>query len=330
MKRYILSIGHTVLFILSTLVVMSVHAQENSATKLPAFSVSETLNIAKKEVSVLDSTMSYLEEGNGELVLFIHGNPTSSYLWRNVIPFISDNHRAIAVDLIGMGDSGKPDIEYSFHDHYKYLSAFIDKLDVRTLTLVGHDWGATLAWEYARKNPKKVTKLAFMEGVLPPGFPFASYEAMGDELGNMFKAFNHPEKGAELVIENNLFVEKVLPGYVNRQLGKEAMNTYRAPYKDLSNRKPLLAWPRQVPIGGTPEPTTKVLNNIDTFMGKTNIPILLLYADPGVVVPVASIPWYIKKIKNLETSFVGQGFHFIQEDQPDAIGRALDDWMRRH
>jgi len=306
-------------------------AQVTSASyKLPRPVISETHQLHKKSVEVLGSHMAYLETGTGEPVIFVHGNPSSSYLWRNVMPYIASRGRAIAVDLIGMGQSDKPDINYTFEDQYRYFSAFVDALDVKQVTLVGHDWGATLAWEYARRNPGKVRKLAFMEGVLPPAFPVSSYEAMGEEMGNMFRAFKDPVKGYKLVVQDNMFIEKILPGFVNRTLGEDAMRVYRAPFAKEEDRKPVLVWPRQVPIAGEPESTLNTLNAIGKFMEETNMPVLLMYADPGVVVPPKAVDWYVKKIQKLETAFLGQGLHFIQEDQPEAIGRALADWMRRH
>jgi haloalkane dehalogenase len=303
---------------------------EPASHKLARAAISETLNIAPKNVQVLDSAMSYLELGQGDPILFVHGNPTSSYLWRNVMPHVSGNGRAIAVDLIGMGGSGKPDIGYTFADHYRYFDAFVDALDLRDVTLVGHDWGAALSWEYARRNPDRVRRLAFMEGVLPPAFPAPSFEAMGEEMGGMFRAFKDPVQGHKMVVEDNMFVEQILPGFVNRSLGAEAMDMYRQPYVDAAARAPVLAWPRQVPIAGEPADTVETLNGIGSFMAETEMPVLLLYAEPGAIVPRAAVDWYVATIPALETGFVGQGFHYIQEDQPDAIGRAIADWMRRN
>jgi len=300
------------------------------ARKLPAPEISEELTIPRKTVDVLGSQISYLELGAGAPVVFIHGNPTSSYLWRNVMPYVANSRRAIAVDLIGMGRSSKPNIEYTFEDHYRHFSAFIDALGIGELTLVGHDWGATLAWEYARRNPQRVKRLAFMEGVLPPAFPAPSFEAMGPEMEKMFRAFKDPVEGPRIVMDENMFVEQVLPGFVNRTLGEEAMRIYRAPFPSREDRKPVLAWPREVPIGGKPESTTTVLHNVSDFMAKTDMPVLLLYAEPGAVVPPAAVDWYVGRIANLETNFVGQGFHYIQEDHPDAVGRAIADWIRRN
>jgi len=305
-------------------------AQEVTTHKLPRLEVSETHNIEQKFIDVHDSKIAYLEIGKGKPVIYIHGNPTSSYLWRNVMPHMAQTHRNIAIDLIGMGNSDKPDINYTFADHFRYVSGFIDALGAKSVTLVGHDWGAALAWEYAHRNPDKVNGLAFMEGVLPPGFPVSSFEVMGEEMGGMFRAFKDPVQGEQMVIENNMFVEKVLPNMINRKLGEVAMKSYRAPFISKESRKPVLAWPREVPIAGEPKSTVKSLGEIANFMGKTKMPSLLLYADPGVIIPREAISWYIDKISNLETVFIGQGLHFIQEDQPDAIGLAIADWLRRH
>lgn len=292
--------------------------------------IEEELSVERKSITVLGSKMTYLEQGEGDVVVFVHGNPTSSYLWRNVIPFVSDSSRAIAVDLIGMGHSDKPNIDYTFSDHYRYFSAFVKTLGAKQITVVGHDWGAAIAWEYARNNPEKVTRLAFMEGVLPPGFPVPSFESMGEEMGGMFKAFKDPVMGHKMVIVDNMFVEQVLPSFVNRTLGAAAMKEYRSPYLSEESRKPILVWPREVPIAGEPENTKNVMEKIAEFMGKTKMPVLLLYASPGVVTPAQAVPWYVERIKSIETSFVGTGFHFIQEDQPEVIGRGLADWIRRN
>jgi len=298
--------------------------------KLPRPVISEDFPYQGHYVSVKGAQMFYLDEGEGDPVIFIHGNPTSSYLWRNVIPFVSGDSRAIALDLIGMGRSSKPDIEYRYTDHFRYLEGFIEALDLRNITFVVHDWGATLGFDYARLHPGRVKAIAFMEGVLPPAFPQPSYEAMGEEMGGMFRAMRDPIQGREMVIDNNMFVEQVLPGFVNRTLGEKAMTEYRRPYLDLASREPILAWPREIPIAGEPAEVNERLQAIGVFMTETELPILLLYAEPGVVVPPQAVPWYTQRIKHIETAFVGQALHFIQEDQPVAVGRALSDWIRRH
>ena len=306
-----------------------VYAQD-TGPKLPAMTISEELTIARHNVAVLGSTMSYLEQGEGEAVLFLHGNPSAAYLWRNIMPYVAETHRAVAPDLIGMGHSGKPEIAYTFADHAAYLDAFISAMDLDQITLVGHDWGAALAWDFARRHPEKVVRLTFMEGVLPPAFPQPSYEAMGKEMGGMFRALQDPEKGYAMVMKGNMFVEGILPMMINRSLGEVAAAEYGAPYGEIESRLPTWMWPREVPIGGQPETSVNLMADIASFMGETQMPVLLTYAEPGVLVPPQAVPFYTNLIGNLETAFVGQGLHFIQEDQPDAIGRAIADWLRRN
>jgi haloalkane dehalogenase len=306
-----------------------VFAGDGTTYKIPPLSIVEGKFKQDKFVNVNGVKMHYVEAGTGEPILFLHGNPTSSYLWRNITPFLSEQGRTIAIDLVGMGYSDKPDIEYSYKQHYEYLDAFIKKLALKNITIVGHDWGAALAWDYARQNPDNIKGITFMEGVLPPIFPQPSYEAMGKEMGGMFKAMKTPGQGEEMIINKNMFIENILVGMVNRNIGDEAHNVYRKPYKEVSSRKPLLAWPRNVPIAGEPKENVQLMKGIQKFMENTDKPTLLLYAEPGVLVPPKLVPHYEKTIKNLETSYIGQGLHFIQEDQPVAIGRAISEWLRR-
>jgi haloalkane dehalogenase len=304
-------------------------AQETA--NLPPATISEENPLPRHEVAVLDSTMSYLDTGGeGEVVLLLHGNPSAAYLWRNVIPFVAEGHRAIAPDLIGMGHSGKPTIDYTYADHARYLDAFIEALGLTEITLVGHDWGAALAWDYARRHPEKVVQLAFMEGVLPPAFPQPSYEAMGPEMGGMFQAMRDPEQGYQMIMGGNMFVEQILPMMIDRTLGDVARAEYGLPYREVEARLPTWIWPREVPIGGEPASSVTLMEDIRAFMDRTRMPVLLAYAEPGVLVPPAAVPFYTGLIDNIETAYIGRGLHFIQEDQPAAIGRAIADWLRRN
>lgn len=302
---------------------------DSPAHKLPLPEISEAQTLEVHKIAVLDSEMAYVESGDGAPVLFIHGNPTSSYLWRNVIPYAAASSRAIAVDLIGMGNSGKPAIAHSYADHYAYLDAFITAMELNDITLVIHDWGAALGWDFARQNPDKVKRIAFMEGVLPPAFPIPSFDAMG-EVGGALQAMRDPVQGHEMVIENNMFINVVLPGFVNRPLGAAATEAYGAPYASEGDRTPTLEWPRQLPIGGEPAAMVALMSDLQTFMTTTDIPSLVIYAAPGVVTPPEAVGWYTGNMQNIESAFIGQGLHFFQEDQPDAVGRALSDWMRRN
>lgn len=300
------------------------------AYKLPRPDVSEDLTLAGRSVDVKGTTIHYIEQGQGDPIVFIHGNPTSSYLWRNVMPHVAGQGRAIALDLVGMGRSGKPKIGYHYRDHYAYVEGFLDAMKLTNITFVLHDWGAALGFDYARQHPERVKRIAFMEGVLPPIFPQPSFEAMGEKLGGMFRALKDPAKGREMVIDNHIFVEQILPNFVNRPLGPKAMEEYRRPYVSPKDREPILAWPREIPIAGEPEDVVARMEAIKQFMTTTDRPVLLLYAEPGILVPPQLVSWYVQNIRRLETAFVGQGLHFIQEDNPDAIGRAIADWIRRN
>ncbi len=292
--------------------------------------ISSDFPFAKKSITVEGSDMAYVDEGKGQPVLFLHGNPTSSYLWRNIMPYVTGGYRAIAPDLIGMGDSSKPDIGYRFEDHAKYLDGFIQALGLKDIILVIHDWGSALGMRYARLNPDNVTAMAFMEAIVPPGMPVPSYEAMGPQIGELFKALRTPGVGEEMVLKGNFFVEKLLPEMgVMRGLTEAEMAVYRAPYATPKSRLPTLQWPREVPIAGVPEvATNEVLMNGDWLMA-SEIPKLLFYADPGVLMPEAVVNYLVENLSNLETHFVGAGTHFLQEDHPHLIGRGLADWLRR-
>lgn len=273
--------------------------------------------------------LHYHDKGAGDPILFIHGNPTSSYLWRNITPYLEEQGRVIALDLVGMGRSDKPEIDYRYDEHYAYLDAFIRALELKNITLVVHDWGAALGFDYARRNPDSVKAIAFMEGVLPPIFPQESYEAMGDDMGGLFEAIRTKGRGEEMIVENHMFIEELLPQLILRTLGADAMEAYRLPYGEKDARTPLLTWPRQLPIAGWPQDTHRLMKGISNYMQTSQTPMLLLYAQPGLLISPELVKHYQAVIPHLETAYIGAGLHFIQEDQPDAIGRALSDWYRR-
>jgi len=273
--------------------------------------------------------VAYTESGAGDPVVFIHGNPTSSYLWRNVVPYVAGQGRTIALDLPGMGRSAKPARALRFADQVRVFEAFVERLQLRAITLVVHDWGAAIGFDYARRHPELVKGIAFMEGVLPPVFPQPSFEAMGPEMGGMFKALKDPVKGRDMVVGQNMFIEQVLPAFVDRPLGQEEMAAYREPFRDATDREAILMWPQEIPIAGQPADVVARMEEIRRFMTSTSLPMLLLYAEPGVLVPPSLVTWYTTNLHDLETVYIGPGLHFIQEDQPAAIGRALKDWLRR-
>lgn len=292
--------------------------------------ISAAFPYTKKFVEVNGSQMAYVDEGAGPVVLFIHGNPTSSYLWRNIIPYVVDSHRAIAVDLIGMGDSGKPDIAYTFADHAAYLDDFIKVLNLQAMTFVIHDWGSVLGMRYARLNESNVRAIAFMEAGIPPAFPAPSYEAMGEQMSELFRNLRTPNVGGDMVLQNNFFVEVVLPQFgVMRTLTDAEMAAYRQPFPTPESRKPTLQWPREIPIAGEPHATTQVVLANGEWLYATELPKLYFYADPGVLNPAPVIDYAKAHAKNIETVFVGAGTHYLQEDHPHEIGAALSDWLNK-
>lgn len=283
----------------------------------------------KKEMTVLGSTMSYIDEGEGRPVVFLHGNPTSSYLWRNIIPHLPAGTRAIAPDLIGMGDSGKPDIGYRFKDHATYLDGFLDQLNLTNAILVVHDWGSALGMRYARLNPDRIAGLVFMEAIVPPVLPIASFDDMPENLAEFFKLMRS-DKGADMVLNQNFFVEVVLPQMgVVRPMSSAEMDQYRRPFLTPESRKPVLAWPREIPIEGTPPDVVEEVGLNGEWLFSSPIPKLMFYAEPGALMPPPVADFLAAKVPNLETRFVGAGTHFLQEDHPHVIGHGITDWLRR-
>lgn len=309
---------------------LGVAAQDTPSPKPTGPEISSEFSFEGHYMQVKGSKMYYVDEGHGDPILFLHGNPTSSFLWRNIIPYAAPHGRAIAVDLVGMGRSGKPDIDYRFTTHAEYLEAFIDALELTNITLVVHDWGSALGMDFARRNPDRVKSIVFMEAIVAPAMPIPSYEAMGDG-GEFFRNVRTPGVGEEMILRNNMFVEVVLPelGTV-RKLTDVERQAYREPYPTPESRKPTLVWPREVPIAGEPADVLEIVEHNGTWLHETGIPKLMFYAEPGAFGGPQVAAYFAKNLKNIETNYVGPGFHYIQEDHPHMIGRALADWLRRH
>ncbi len=308
----------TGLFATAALPQMTMAQQGTNASS----TISAEFPFESRYIEVLGSRLHYVDEGDGEPVLFLHGNPTSSYLWRNIIPFVTDDYRAIAVVLIGMGKSAKPDLDYTYQDHKRYLDAFIEALDLSDITLVIHDWGSVLGFDYAVEHEDNVMGIAFMESIIPPAFPRS--EPMGGALGRY-----RSDAGEELILEQNQFVEQILPGSVIRGLTDEEMAYYREPYATPESRLPTLQWPRELPAAGEPARNVEVVTRIGQWMQGTDIPMLFLWARPGALNNEAFAEAMVERVTNIQTAFIGEGRHFIQEDQPEMIGRTLADWRRR-
>jgi haloalkane dehalogenase len=265
-----------------------------------------------------------VEQGEGSPVLFVHGNPTSSYLWRNVIPHVSGSARCIAIDLIGMGRSDKPDVEYRFLDHSRYFEGAVAALGLEDVTLVLHDWGSALGFHYARRNEDNVRGLVFMEAILGP---VPSWDTFPPQARELFQSFRTPDVGWELIARQNMFVEQVLPGSVLRTLSDEEMERYREPFPDEQSRKPLWRWPNEIPIAGEPADVAELVTAYARWLQQTEIPKLLFHADPGALIPPPAVEWARAALPNFETVDLGAGVHFLQEDHPHAIGREIARWL---
>ncbi|UCC83985.1 MAG: haloalkane dehalogenase [Gemmatimonadota bacterium] len=288
--------------------------------------ISAAFPFESRIVDVNGSKIHYVDEGSGDPVLFVHGNPTSSYLWRNIIPYVSSSHRAVAMDLIGMGKSGKPDLEYRFFDHYEYVDGFIRALDLQNITFVIHDWGSSLALHYARQNEENVKAIAMMEAILAP---VPKWDDFPPDFIETFKAFRTPDVGWEMIVNQNMFVERILPAAIVRDLSDEEMDRYREPYLETASRKPLWRWPNELPIAGEPADVVDAIVTFNGWLQETQIPKLLFHATPGAIMTPALVEWCVANLKNLETVDLGQGIHFVQEDHPHEIGAALADWLGR-
>ncbi len=328
----------SVIIILSVVLIGAGLILTSNTSKKPSVETPEVAEVSKisaefpfesKFVEVLGSKIAYIDEGEGDPILFIHGNPTSSYLWRNIIPYVQPQGRVIALDLIGFGKSDKPDIEYTYADQIKYVEGFIEALDLKNITLVVHDWGSALGFDYASRNENNIKGLAFMEAIMLPAAPY-SYDTMPEFQADFFRTLRDPQKGPELIINQNFFIEEVIPNIGTvRTLTKEEMDAYRAPFLNPESRKPILVWPNEVPIDGEPANVVKVVNNYNEWLLQTDIPKLHLYASPGALNPPEVVDFLTKNLKNYESVYVGEGAHYIQEDNPDAIGKAISEWYEK-
>ncbi len=277
-----------------------------------------------RHVEVHSARMHYVEEGDGEPVLFLHGNPTWSYLWRNVIPHVSPVARCIAPDLIGMGRSAKPDIDYRFVDHARYLEGFIDALGLENITLVIHDWGSALGFDYAFRHEERIRAIAFMEAMTRP----VSWKEQTFITRWLFRRLRHPVKGRRMVMERNFFVEKALPMLSGRRLTQEEMEHYREPYRDEASRKPVMVWPREIPFDGDPPDVHERVSAYAERLRASSLPKLLLWVKPGLIITPREVVRLRSELTNLKDVYLGPGKHFIQEQHPDQIGRHVAEWYR--
>lgn len=278
-------------------------------------------------IQVLDSFIAYRDSGSQQepIVLFLHGNPTSSYIWRNIIPHVEPAARCIAPDLIGFGQSGKPAIDYRFSDQVRYLDAFIEALNLQTVFLVAQDWGTALAFHFAARHPERVLGLAFMEFIRP----MASWNEFhqSEAARATFQKFRTPGEGEAMILEQNIFIERVLPGSVLRKLTDEEMNTYRMPFPTPESRKPVWRLPNELPIAGEPADVYKMMETAHTALAASDFPKLLFAGNPGALISPQFAKDFAKGLKNCRLVQLETGAHYLQEDHPEAIGQAIYQWI---
>ncbi|WP_420339031.1 haloalkane dehalogenase [Roseibium sp.] len=281
---------------------------------------------AKKKISIEGHDMTYVERGQGRPIVFLHGNPTSSFLWRDVIPECEHLGRCIAPDLIGMGDSAKlpnpgPDT-YTFQTHRRFLEGFLAAVGVdKNAIFVIHDWGSALGFDWANRHRNAVAGIAYMEGIVKP---LADWSEFNPDAAPIFQGFRS-EKGEELILDRNLFVDRVLPGSILRDLSAEEQAEYRRPFQNRDDRWPTLTWPRQIPIGGEPADVTQIASEYAAWMAENDLPKLFINADPGAIL-IGAPRDFCRTWKNQHEVTV-KGSHFIQEDSGAEIGRAVAGWL---
>lgn len=283
----------------------------------------------KKRIDVLGKTMAYVEMGEGDPIVFQHGNPTSSYLWRNIMPHLAGQGRCIALDLIGMGDSDKledsgPD-RYTLLEHREYFDAALRQLGVgNNVTFVIHDWGSALGFDWARRHPGSVRGIAYMEAIVRP---VATWDNWPEAARRVFQGFRSPA-GEDMVLEKNVFVERVLPGSILRKLSEEEMEIYRRPFLQAGeDRRPTLTWPRQIPIAGEPAEVVQLVQDYADWLSESDVPKLFINAEPGAIL-IGPQREFCRSWPAQQEATVS-GNHFLQEDSPDEIGQAISGWLRQ-
>ena len=286
------------------------------------------LEYPKRFVEIDGKKIAYVEMGEGSPIVFQHGNPTSSYLWRNIMPHLADQGRCIAIDLIGMGDSEKLDDSgpdrYTFAEHRKYFDKTLTALGVvEDVTLVIHDWGSALGFDWANRHQDRIKGIAYMEGIVKP----MTWDEWPDAATAIFQGFRS-EAGEEMILKKNTFVERVLPGSVLREMSEEEMTVYRKPFLEEGEcRRPTLTWPRQIPLDGTPADVVEIVQSYADWLSQTEIPKLFINADPGAILIGAQREFCRSWPNQIEVTVPGN--HFLQEDSPHEIGEAIAHWRAK-
>ena len=276
----------------------------------------------RKRITTGGVDISYVDTGDGDPIVFLHGNPTSSYLWRNIIPHLESAGRCLAPDLMGMGESGSsPNGSYRFADHSALLDQWFEDMGLTSdVTLVVHDWGSALGFHWAKRHPERIKGLVYMEAIVRP----VTWEEWPEAARQVFQGFRSPA-GEEMALEKNVFVERVLPGSILRGLTEEEMEVYRRPYLEAGeSRRPTLTWPREIPLEGEPADVVRIVSEYAEWLAASDVPKLFINAEPGAILTGPQREFCRTWANQQEVTV--KGIHFIQEDSPAEIGRAIAGW----
>lgn len=275
--------------------------------------------------NVLGSKMHFIEIGKGEPIVFLHGMPTSCYLWRNILPYVSQHAHCIAPDLIGMGKSDKPDIDYMVFDHINYIENFIDNLGLDNITLMMHGWGSVIGFDYAMRNPGRIKGLAFYEAHLrPPN----SREMVALPVQELATILDLPDKGYDVIMNSNYYVNKVMPRGSLRQLTCEEIKMYQEPFSQPGSSRPIWQYLQELPLGNGPDDVVDLIANYSEKLQKTEIPKLMFYAVPGFITTMDTVKWARDHFKHLRLVDIGDALHYAQESNPKFIGNELSAWYQ--
>jgi haloalkane dehalogenase len=282
-------------------------------------------DIMLPQLAVLDSTIAYREAGDSRapVVLFLHGNPTSSYIWRKIFPLVAPVAHCIAPDLIGFGQSGKPDIEYRFVDHVRYLDAFLDRSGITSAFVVAQDWGSALAFHLAARRPDFIRGLVFMEFIRP----MPTWKDFHPDQVDTFQKFRTPGVGEEMILQGNAFVEGVLPAATARELTEEEMAVYRAPFPTPESRLPTWRFPNELPIAGQPADVYATIEEAHRALAQSTYPKLLFVGNPGALISPSFAESFANGLKNCGIVHLSSGLHYLQEDHADVIGAHIKEWL---
>lgn len=289
-------------------------------------SISPELPFKSNYLNILEGVIHYIDvpshQKSDKVFLYIHGNPTSCYLWRNIISYTLPFGRSVAFDLIGFGKSSKPEIDYTYTDHIQYVNTFINKLNLKNIILVLHDWGGAIGFNYAACNPENIKGIVFMETFCKP----MEWENFDFLTRFIFRNFRNPASGQKWNGKYNAFLRFILPMSINRKLSSIEKKHYESPFQTVESRKPIVKFPQELPFKNEGTLNERIVSKYYTWLRNSSIPKLLIYASPGVQIKFADVEQHKSEFPNLTTAFIGKGKHYIQEDQPQNIGEAIEHW----